>query len=148
MRKPATILFALVVFAAPAAGFSPTVAVLAELGVGIVGGVAGTAVAVSVVGQVTPTFDSRAARIAAVIVSLTIFAGLGGSAGVLAAGRLFGVSGNVRACLIGGVAGGLLSAFVEPILYRLGVPAGITEFFGFILMPTLPAIGGTIGHNR
>jgi hypothetical protein len=148
MRKLSLAVAVLVFVAVPAAAFSPTVVVLAELGVGIVGGIGGAAVAVTVIEHVTSGLEPRAAKIAVVVGALTIFAGLGGIAGVLAAGRLFGVQGNVAACFVGGLAGGLLTAFVEPILYGLGAPPGVSEFLGFILMPTLPAIGGTIGYNR
>ena len=52
------------------------------------------------------------------------------------------------AVVIGGLVGGFLSAFTEPILYTLGVPEGITEFVGFLMIPILPAIAATIGYNR
>jgi len=31
---------------------------------------------------------------------------------------------------------------------RIGAAAPFAEFLGFILLPTLPAIGATVGHNR
>jgi hypothetical protein len=41
----------------------------------------------------------------------------------------------------------LVSVFIEPLLYLLGVPEGTTEFLGLVLLPIAPAIGATIGFN-
>ena len=54
----------------------------------------------------------------------------------------------MRGCLIGGLVGGFLSAFTEPIAYVLGVPEPTAELLGFVMLPTLPAVGATIGYRR
>jgi hypothetical protein len=126
----------------------PTTAVVAgELLGGALGGVAGAAIAVTAIREITPTLEPRAARVATVITSVTLGAGLGGSAGVLATGRLLDIEGNVTGCLLGGLAGGLASTFVEPLFYTLGVPEEITEFLGMLFLPLAPAIGAVIGFN-
>ena len=45
------------------------------------------------------------------------------------------------------VGAGLVSAFVEPLLYLLGIPEGTTEFLGFLFLPITPAVCATIGFN-
>ena len=148
MKLVAAGALALLVAGVPAAAIPSPLLIAAEVGLGIVGGVGGTAVAVTVVGRLAPSLEARSARIAVVVGSLTLLGGLGGAVGVMAAGRLFGRKGHLLGCLAGGMAGGLASAFTEPILYGLGAPAAVTEAFGFLLLPTLPAIGATVGFNR
>lgn len=57
------------------------------------------------------------------------------------------MDGNAPGCLLGALVGGLASAFVEPLLYLLGIPEGTTELLGFLLLPIAPAVGATIGFN-
>ena len=81
------------------------------------------------------------------ITGVTLGGGLGATAGVLAAGKILGVEGRAPGCLLGALAGGLVSAFVEPLLYLLGIPEETTELLGFLFLPIAPAIGATIGFN-
>lgn len=118
---------------------------LGQLGLGVVGGAVGATVAVVAIGEITPLLEPRVARVATVVVGLTVASGLGASAGVLAAGKLFDIEGNVRGCLLGGLLGGAASAFTEPLLYTLGIPEAVTEFLGMLFLPVLPAIGAMIG---
>jgi len=121
---------------------------LAEGGFAIVGATGGAVVAIAAIAQITPQLESGLAKTAVVIGSLTLCSGTGAAVGTLVAGRLFHWEGNVRTCLLGGLVGGFLSAFTEPILYTLGVPEAVTEFVGFLMIPILPTIGATIGYNR
>lgn len=148
MRAILVTVMLLAVATAPATGISSTGALFANLGIGLVSAIGGTAVSLSVIGELAPTFEPRFAKIAVVVGSLTICGGLGGSFGVLVAGRLFGIDGNVRGCLLGGLGGGLLSAFTEPIAYALALPPAFAELLGFVMLPTLPAVGATLGYNR
>lgn len=81
------------------------------------------------------------------ISGVTLGGGLGATAGVLAAGRILNVEGSVVGCFLEALAGGLASAFVEPLLYLIGIPEGTTELLGFLFLPIAPAIGATIGFN-
>ena len=71
----------------------------------------------------------------------------GAAAGVLVAGDILDIDTRPLACLSGGLLGGLVAAFAEPILYLLGVPDAVAEFLGFALLPILPAVGATVGLN-
>lgn len=120
---------------------------LGQAGLGFVGSLLGTVVAVTAISNIAPQIESDFNRTALVIGSLTVFDGLGAAAGVLAAGKIWNIDGNIGGCILGGLAGGLASAFVEPLLYLLGVPEGWTEFFGMALLPTLPALGAVLGFG-
>lgn len=120
---------------------------LGQIGLGTVGGLAGAAVAVTVISEIAPQLESRFGKIAVVIGSLTVFDGLGAAAGVLAAGKIWDIDGNISGCIVGGLAGGLASAFTEPLLYLLGIPEGVTEFLGMALLPILPAVGAMLGFR-
>lgn len=114
---------------------------------GVLGGTVGVALGVAAIGQLTPLLSSRPARVAAVVSGVTLGGGLGATAGVLAAGKLLDVEGMPYGCVLGALAGGLLAAFVEPLLYLVGIPEETTEFLGLLLLPILPAAGATIGFN-
>lgn len=118
---------------------------LGRLGLGTVGGLAGAFVAITVIAEVAPQIESRIGKTAVVIGSLTVFDGMGAAAGVLVAGKIWDIEGNVGGCILGGLAGGLASAFTEPLLYLFGIPEGITEFFGLAMLPILPAVGAMLG---
>lgn len=130
----------------PAWSASPGI-VAGELLGGTLGGVIGAGIGVVAIGEIAPTLESRAARVATVIAGVTFGGGLGAASGVLATSRLFDLEGNTAGCLLGGLVGGLASAFVEPFFYLLGVPENITEFLGMLFLPIAPAIGATIGFN-
>ena len=150
VRKTSIVIVALIlqlIAAHPVLAVTPTQAAAVEFLGGTLGGVVGVGLGVVAIGSITPNLESRAARIATVITGVTLGGGLGATAGVLAAGRLFGVQGNAQGCLLGALAGGLASAFVEPLLYLLGIPERTTEFLGFLLLPIAPAVGATIGFN-
>ena len=119
-----------------------------QFGLATLGGVAGAVVAITVIAEVAPQFESRFGSTAVVIGSLTVFDGLGAAAGVLAAGRIWNIDGSVSGSILGGMAGGLASAFVEPLLYLIGIPEGWTEFLGMALLPILPALGATLGFGQ
>lgn len=137
----------LLVAAHPVLAATPSQAITVELLGGMLGGVAGVGLGIVAISSIAPDLESRAARIATVITGVTLGGGLGATAGVLAAGRLLSVQGNVRGCLLGALAGALASAFVEPLLYLLGIPEGTTELLGFLFLPIAPAVGATIGFN-
>ena len=118
-----------------------------QVGLGVVGGVAGAAVAIAFISEVTPQINSAWGSTAAVIGSLTVCDGLGAAAGVLLAGKMWESEGNVGGCFLGGLAGGLVSAFTEPLLYVIGIPENVTEFLGMALLPILPAIGAYVGYH-
>jgi len=120
---------------------------LGRSGLGTVGGILGAAVAVTVIAETAPQIESRFGKIAVVVGSLTVFDGLGAAAGVLVAGKIWDTEGNVGGCILGGMAGGLASAFTEPLLYLLGIPEGITEFLGMALLPILPTVGAMLGFR-
>lgn len=120
---------------------------LGQAGLGIAGGLAGTIVAVSVIAETMPQIESRWGRTALVVSSLTVIDGLGAAGGVLAAARIWDSDGSPGTCVAGGLIGGLASAFVEPLLYSIGVPEGWTEFLGMTLLPILPAVGAMVGFR-
>jgi len=120
---------------------------LGQVGLGMVGGLAGAIAAITAIAEIAPQFESGAAKTAVVIGSLTVLDGLGAAAGVLAAGKIWNTEGNVGACILGGLAGGLASAFTEPLLYLVGVREGVTEFLGLSLLPILPAVGAVLGFG-
>ena len=126
---------------------TPSEAFALELLGGTVGGVVGAGLGIVAIGSIAPSLEARAARVATVITGVTLGGGLGAAAGVLVAGKLLDVEGEIAGCLLGGLAGGLISAFVEPLLYLIGVPEEVTELLGFVLLPIAPAIGATIGFN-
>jgi len=119
-----------------------------ELLLGTAGGLGGSLIAITAIAQIAPKLESRAARIGVVISSVTVGGGLGAAIGVLAAGKLLELEGDVPGCLIGGLLGSLASAFIEPLLYLFGIPEGITEFLGLAMLPVLPAVGAVLGFNR
>ena len=121
---------------------------LGQFGLGILGGVAGAVVAITVIAVAMEQIEPRAGRIAVVVGSLTLFSGVGAAAGVLAGGRIWDIDGSVGGSILGGLAGGLASAFTEPLLYLLGVPEGWTEFLGMALVPILPALGAMVGFEQ
>jgi len=41
----------------------------------------------------------------------------------------------------------LASAFIEPLLYLLGIPEATTELLGVLFLPIAPAVGATIGFS-
>jgi len=147
MRR-GSILIAVLLAAALPTSAAPAGVWLAESGFAAVGATVGAFVAIAAIAQGTPQLESGLAKTAFVIGGLTLGSGTGAAAGTLIAGRLFHWEGNVRACLLGGLLGGFLSAFTEPILYTLGIPEDITEFFGFLMLPIIPAVGAVIGYNR
>ena len=116
-----------------------------SLGGGTVGAAAGLAIALSATGEWIDTIDSRAGRMGVLFTSVAVGGGLGAGFGVLATARLRDLEGNVPICLLGGVAGALASLLTEPLLYLIGVPEGITEFAGMLLLPILPALSATLG---
>jgi len=116
-------------------------------GLGAVGGLVGAVIAVTAIAEIGPQIDVAWGSTALVIGGLTLFDGVGAAVGVLAAGKIWNVEGNIGGCFLGGIAGGLASAFTEPLLYTLGIPEGWTEFFGMALLPVLPALGATIGFG-
>jgi len=152
MPKPhilMTVFLLLWISTSPASGSaeaSPQ-AVAWELVGGTVGGVVGAAIAITAIGEIAPSFEERPARVATVVSGLMIGGGLGAACGVLATGRLLEAEGHVAGCLLGALAGGLISAFTEPLFYLLGFPEEITEFLGFVFLPIAPAVGATIGYN-
>ena len=119
-----------------------------EFASGAVGGLGGAVLAVLAIDQAGPHLEGRLARTAMVFGSVSLLAGSGGAVGVLAAGKIMDVRGNVPGCFLGGIVGGFASMWVEPLLYTLDVPEGITEFVGMMLLPVAPAIGATLGFNR
>jgi len=121
---------------------------LGQAGLGTVGGLVGAVVAVIAIAEITPQIESRFGKVAVVVGSLTVFDGLGAAAGVLAAGRIWDIDGNVGGCILGGLVGGLASAFTEPLLYLFGIPEGVTEFLGMALLPILPAVGAMLGFGH
>jgi len=121
---------------------------LGQLGLGTVGGLTGAVVAVTAIAEITPQIESGFGKTAVVIGSLAIFDGLGAAAGVLAAGKIWGIDGSISSCILGGLIGGLASAFTEPLLYLLGIPESVTEFFGMALLPILPAVGAMVGFGH
>ena len=120
---------------------------LGQVGLGTVGGLVGAIVAVTVISETAPLIESQLGKTAVVIGSLTVFDGLGAAAGVLAAGKIWDLDGNIGGCILGGLAGGLASAFTEPLLYLLGIPEGVTEFLGMALLPILPVAGAILGFG-
>ena len=120
---------------------------LGQVGLGTVGGLVGAVVAVTVISETAPLIESQFGKTAVVIGSLTVFDGLGAAAGVLAAGRIWDIDGNIGGCILGGLGGGLASAFTEPLLYLLGIPEGVTEFLGMALLPILPVVGTMLGFG-
>jgi hypothetical protein len=148
-RSPVVISALLILFLAAhsVSAATPSEAFALELLGGTVGGVVGAGLGIVAIGSIAPNLEARAARVATVITGVTLGGGLGATAGVLAAGKLLDVEGGIAGCLLGGLAGGLVSAFVEPLLYSIGVPERVTEFLGFVLLPIAPAIGATIGFN-
>lgn len=120
---------------------------LGQVGLGTVGVLIGAVVAVTIISEVGPQIESQFGKTAVVIGSLTVFDGLGAAAGVLAAGKIWDIDGNAGGCILGGLVGGLASAFTEPLLYLLGVPEGITEFLGMALLPILPVAGAMLGFG-
>ena len=122
-------------------------ALAAEALGGTLGGLAGAAIGIVAIGEITPKLELRAARVVTVISGVTLGGGLGAATGVLATGKLLGAEGNALGCLVGASAGGLLSAFTEPLLYVLGVPEEVTEFLGLLFLPICPAIGAMIGFH-
>lgn len=120
---------------------------LGQVGLGTVGALVGAVVAVTVISEIAPQIESQFGKTAVVIGSLTVFDGLGAAAGVLAAGKIWDIDGNIGGCILGGLAGGLASAFTEPLLYLLGIPEGVTEFLGMALLPILPVAGAILGFG-
>ena len=124
---------------------SPAVVRMGSAGAALLGASAGVVVSISAIAEVTPQIDSPLGKTAFVIGSLTVVDGLGAAMGVLVAARIWDVDGHAGRSLLGGMAGGFLSALTEPILMTIGVPEGWTEFFGMILLPVLPALGALLG---
>ena len=120
---------------------------LTEGAFGLLGGAAGAAFSVAAIGQLAPLVASPLAKTAVVVSALALGAGTGAAAGVLVAGDILDIDTRPLACLSGGLLGGLVAAFAEPILYLLGVPDAVAEFLGFALLPILPAVGATVGLN-
>ncbi len=120
---------------------------LTEGAFGLLGAAAGTAFSIAAVGQLTPLVSSPFVGTAVVVATLALGTGAGASAGVLVAGDILDLDARPLACLSGGLLGGLVAAFAEPILYLLGVPEAVAEFLGFALLPILPAVGATVALN-
>ena len=118
-----------------------------QVGLGTVGGLIGAVVAVTVISEIAPQIESQFGKTAVVMGSLTVFDGLGAAAGVLAAGKIWDIDGNIGGCILGGLAGGMASAFTEPLLYLLGIPEDVTEFLGMALLPILPTVGAMLGFG-
>ncbi|MBN1857912.1 hypothetical protein JW848_01765 [Candidatus Bipolaricaulota bacterium] len=129
-----------------AAPLSATVPI--EFVSGVVGGLGGAVLAVMLISEINPTLEPRWARIGVVIGSVAVLGGAGAAIGVLAASKALHVQGDVSACALGGFIGGFASTWVEPLLYALGIPEGITEFVGMLMLPIAPALGATLGFNR
>jgi predicted Na+-dependent transporter len=69
---------------------------------------------------------------------------------VIGAGALFGIAGNVPACIGGALVGGLVGLFAEPILYSLGLfelNDPFVEAVGMLAVALVPAVGATVGFN-
>jgi len=124
---------------------SPAVIRVGSAGVALLGASAGVAASIWAIAEVAPQIDSTLGKTAFVIGSLTVVDGLGAAMGVLAAARIWDREGHAGRSLLGGMAGGFLSALTEPILMTLGMPEGWTEFFGMVLLPVLPAVGALLG---
>ena len=77
----------------PAWSASPGV-VAGELLGGTLGGVIGAGIGVVAIGEIAPTLESRAARVATVIAGVTFGGGLGAASGVLASGQLLDINGR------------------------------------------------------
>ena len=120
---------------------------LGQVGLGTVGSLVGAVVAVTSISEIAPQIESQVGKTAFVIGSLTVFDGLGSAAGVLATGKIWDIDGNISSCILGGMAGGLASAFTEPLLYLLGIPEEVTEFLGMALLPILPVVGAMLGFE-
>ena len=140
-----TLILLVVAYPLPAETSSRAIGI--ELLGGALGGAVGAAIGIVAIGSIAPSFDSRAARIATVVSGVTLGGGLGATAGVLAAGKLLDAKGSASGCLLGGLFGGLASAFAEPLLYLLAIPEQATELLGFLFLPIGPAVGATIGFN-
>lgn len=143
-------IFVIVILAAGSAVAStgPTLGeLLTEGALGLLGGAAGAAVSIAAVGQLTPLASSPLGGTAVVIATLALGTGVGASVGVLVASDILDLDARPLACLSGGLLGGLVAAFAEPILYLFGVPEAVAEFLGFALLPILPAVGATLGLN-
>lgn len=121
---------------------------LGQFGLGILGAVVGAAVAVAVISVSMENIEPRAGRVAVVVGSLTLFSGMGAATGVLAGGKIWNINGSVGGSILGGMVGGFACAFVEPLLYTIGIPEGWTEFLGMALIPILPALGAMVGFGR
>lgn len=147
MNKACVVLLILLMCCASAVARQTTGEWLGAAGFGVAGGLAGTVVSVIVISEGVPAIESRIGRTALVICSLTVIDGLGAAGGVLAAARLWGSDGSPGSCLLGGMLGGLASAFVEPLLSVIGLPEGWTEFLGMVSLPILPALGALVGFR-
>ena len=147
MKSMLTAVFMLLFASSTLAAVPSTGQRVGQFGLGALGGLAGAVVAVTAISEVTPQVDSNFGKTAVVIGSLTIFDGLGAAAGVLAAGKIWDIEGSAPWSIVGGLLGGLASAFVEPLLYLIGIPEGWTEFLGMALLPILPAWGATWGFG-
>ena len=132
----------------PALATPRTSDIASEFLLGTAGGLGGTVIAITAIAQISPELESRAGRVGLVVSSVTLGGGLGAAVGVLAASRLLDLEGDVPGCLVGGLLGGLASAFTEPLLYLFGIPEGITEFLGMVMLPILPTVGAVLGFNR
>ncbi len=147
-RATLVAVLAILIGAWPSLAKPQTSDIATELLLGTVGGLGGAVLAVTAIAQIAPEMESRTAKIGVVVSSLAVGGSLGAATGVLAAGKLLDVEGNVPGCFIGGLLGGLASAFTEPLLYLIGIPEGVTEFLGIALLPVLPAVGAVLGFNR
>jgi hypothetical protein len=147
MKSFAVTMLAIVMCCSAASAAPTTGQQLGQFGLGVLGSVVGAVVAITVIAVGVEQLEPRAGRVAVVIGSLAVFDGLGAAAGVLAAGKIWDIDGNAGGTILGGLAGGLASAFTEPLLYLIGIPEGITEFLGLALLPILPALGAMIGFG-
>ncbi len=143
----ALVIMILAAGAVPASASSAFGELLTEGALGLLGAAAGAAVSIAAVGQLTPLASSPLGGAAVVIATLALGTGVGASAGILAASDILDLDARPLACLSGGLLGGLVAAFAEPILYLFGVPEAVAEFLGFALLPILPAVGATVALN-
>ncbi|MBE0636130.1 hypothetical protein IH601_09045 [Candidatus Bipolaricaulota bacterium] len=145
MRALCVGLLVLLLCSSPGLAASPFGARLGSCGVAILGASVGVVASVSAIANVAPQIESRLGKTAFVIGSLTILDGLGAAMGVLTAAKLWDTEGHAGRSILGGMAGGFVSAFTEPILMTIGIPEGWTEFIGMALLPLLPAVGAMLG---
>lgn len=143
MRKMPAVVLALLVMGAPALTAGPEDAILPEFLAGTLGGYAGAAIGAYTLSWAFSLGATGWDALARVILGAFLgFAGgtiVGSSLGVIAAGSLFGVEGNVGLCFLGAAAG---TGVVFGIAIALDIPETVLPF-----APPIAAAGATAGFN-